>query len=87
MPELTAWLVVSVLLTTSGLVALLAGRGRAGFLPGMVPCLAGSVLALTALVRFAVLPLDGLVVLLLALVLGLILMMAALVMAAGRSRP
>ncbi len=83
MPNLTVWLIASALLFACGLLAALVDRRASATLCGTIIALAAAVLALAALVRFAVLPLATLATLLLMIALGSVLVLVAAVMAAA----
>jgi predicted neutral ceramidase superfamily lipid hydrolase len=79
-PDLPYWLTVGVALIVLGLVAVLDGRRVNGFLL----LLAGLVLNLAALVRFAVLPAAGIVTLLTLVILVTVLLMVVVIVAVSR---
>ena len=83
MPDLTAWLTLGVLLLVWGLLAGLCRPREEASATGFVLSLAGLVLTLASLVRFAILPPAASVILLLLLVLGAILLMVVMVMASA----
>ncbi|MDY0109334.1 MAG: hypothetical protein RBT60_05310 [Candidatus Krumholzibacteria bacterium] len=80
MPNLTVWLVPSVLLMAWGVLAVALDRRRGDALTGIALLLAGAALALTALVRYGVLATEGIVTMLQVLVLGAVLVCVAVVM-------
>lgn len=83
MLNLAGWLIVSVLVFTGALLAALTTRRPGGSLTGLVLALAADVLALAALMRFAVLPAAAVVLLLLVLVVNTIQILVAKIMAAA----
>jgi hypothetical protein len=81
MPNLTIWLVPSVLLMAWGVLVAALDRRRGDTLTGIALLLAGAALALTALVRYGVLTTAGMVTVLQVLFLGAVLVCVAVIMA------
>ena len=71
------WLVAAMLLVAGGALVAIRTRESAGTLAGALLVLGGAVVVLVALVRHAVLPVDGIVTAVLATVLGAVLVMIA----------